>query len=345
MNLIILIFSLFLIILGLGILRDWKVKSPVQNTYSILIACRNEENNLPELFQALRKIEYPSDKYEIIIVDDASDDDSFSLISKFCTDLKNAKCFRFKEKNTEYFGKKTALKKAADNAIYDFLFFTDADCFPQPNCLKSYNKYISDKTGMVVGNYEEQNASSFRIFSNRMSFAIYAGTIGLNCPFSAAGGNMIVRKQVFMEVGGYDKIKQHIAGDDKLLLNLIKKTNWQIAYNPESVIQTKTISDKEYSHHQQKRRYGKFGMSSFGFKIISLLILLIYLYIPVRFFVFKDWISILVYLFGALLFWMMNLAKHKFRFRIIDLIFILIYPYYLIIYSILGTFGTWNWKN
>lgn len=345
MDIFILVFSLFLMILGLGILRNWKVKSPEENTYSILIACRNEESNLPELFQSLRKIDYPNDKFEIIIVDDASDDDSFRLISKFCSDSENAKCFRLEKKDLEYFGKKAALKKAADNAIYDFLLFTDADCFPQPDWLKSYNKFISDRTGMVVGNYKEKKASSFRIFCNRISFAIYAGTIGLNCPFSASGGNMTVRKQAFLEVGGYDRIKHYIAGDDKLLLNLIKTTNWQISYNPESVVQTKAVSDKISSRHQQKRRYGKFGMSSFGFKIISLLILLIYLYIPVRFFVFKDWESVLVYFFGALIFWIMNLAKHKFRFRMIDLIFILIYPYYLIIYSLLGTFSTWNWKN
>ena len=345
MDSLILIFSIFLLIFGLGILRNWKVKSPVQNTYSILIACRNEESNLPELFQSLREIDYPNDKFEIIIVDDASDDDSFKLISTFCSEIENAKCFRLEEKDPEYFGKKAALKKAADNAIYDFLLFTDADCFPQPDWLKSYNKLISEKTGMVAGNYEEKNASSLRIFSNRVSFAIYAGTIGFNCPFSASGGNMAVRKQAFLEVGGYDKIKQHKAGDDKLLLNLIRKTKWQISYNPESIVQTKAVSDRNSYHHQQKRRYGKFGMSSFEFKIISLLVLLIYLYIPVRFFVFKDWKSILIYLFGAFFFWVMNLAKHKFRFRMIDLIFILIYPYYLILYSLLGTFSTWNWKN
>ena len=115
MDYIILIFSIFLIILGLGILRNWKVKSPLQNTFSILIASRNEESNLPELFQSLRNIDYPSNKFEIIIVDDASDDDSFRLISKFCTDSENAKCFRLDKKNTEYFGKKAALKKASDN--------------------------------------------------------------------------------------------------------------------------------------------------------------------------------------------------------------------------------------
>ena len=345
MDLIILVFSLFLVILGLGILRNWKVKSPMQNTFSILIACRNEEKNLPELFQSLKKINYSNDKFEIIIVDDDSDDDSFKMISTFCADIKYAKCFRLEEKDIEYSGKKAALKKAADNAIFDFLLFTDADCFPQPDWLQSYNKFISNKIGMVVGNYEELNASSFRIFSNRITFAIYAGTIGLNYPFSASGGNMAVRKKAFLEVSGYEKIKHYIAGDDKLLLNQIKKTSWQIAYNPESVVNTKAVSDRESSHQQQKRRYGKFGMSSFGFKIISLLILLIYLYIAVRFFVFKGWESVLVYLFGALFFWVVNLIKHEFRFRMIDIFFILIYPYYLIIYSLLGTFSTWKWKN
>ncbi|MCK4694773.1 MAG: glycosyltransferase, partial [Candidatus Cloacimonetes bacterium] len=233
MDLIVLIFSLFFLVLGCGILRNWKVKKPKELTYSILIACRNEEKNLPELFNSLNKLEYPKDKFEIIIVDDASTDNSLELIKEFCKININTKYFHLSEKHSDYKGKKAALKLAAENSKYEIFLFTDADCSVKLEWLKSYNNYISENIGMVVGNYSETKINPLRKFSNQISSAIYASTIGLGIPFSAAGGNLAVKKAVFDEIGGYEKIKHYQSGDDKLLLQLIHKAGWKIAYNHE----------------------------------------------------------------------------------------------------------------
>ncbi len=337
------LFSVFLIILGMGILRSWKTTDVKELNYSIIIACRNEEQNLPKLFHSLKSLDYPTEKFEIIIVDDASTDDSLNLIKAFCEQQPNARFFHLKEKNIEYLGKKAALKLASDNAKFEILLFTDADCSPKPNWINSYNNYFTDKTGFVAGSYEEINTSSFRRFCNQISSAIYASTIGLGFPFSAAGGNMAVRKEAFEQVGGYEKIKHNIAGDDKQLLNLINKTSWEIRYNPEILVLTVTNSSD--SHHRDKRKYGKFGMSSSLFQIFSILILLFYLYLPYKIFFVKEWQSFFSYFLAAILFWFANIIKHKYKFAPIDFIFIVIYPYYLIYYSILGLLGNWKWKN
>lgn len=337
------IFSLFLIILGLGILRSWKIDEVQELNYSIIIACRDEEHNLPNLFKALINLEYPTNKFEIIIVDDASSDNSSEMIKTFCQEQINAKSFHLQEKSVEYLGKKAALKLAAEKAKHGILLFTDADCLPSSNWISSYNKYFSDKTGFVIGSYEEINASLFRRFRNQISSAIYASTTGLGFPFSAAGGNMAVRKKAFIQVGGYEKIKHNIAGDDKQLLNLIKNTSWEIRYNPEVLVST-TINMSN-SHHRDKRKYGKFGMSNTIFQILSVLILLFYIYLPYQIFILKEWQSLLGYSVGAILFWIANTIKHNFKFTIFDIIFIIIYPYYLIYYSIIGSTGNWKWKN
>jgi len=343
MDIIVFFFSVFLILLGLGILRSWKTQENKELNYSIVIACRNEEQNLPKLFDSLTNLDYPIEKYEIIIVDDASTDNSLQLISTFCDRQTNARFFQIKEKSKEYLGKKAALKLATENAKFEILLFTDADCFPKPNWISSYNSYFSEKIGFIVGSYEIIDASSFQRFSNQISSAIYACTIGLGIPFSAAGGNLAVRKDAFIEVGGYEKIKQNIAGDDKQLLNLIKKTSWEIGYNPEVLVSTNINSTD--THHRDKRKYGKFRMSSTLFQIFSILILLFYLYLPYKIFIIREWQSFLSYFLGALLFWIANIIKHKFKFAPIDIIFIVIYPYYLIYYSILGLLGNWEWKN
>ena len=327
----------------MGILRNWKTTEVKELNYSIIIACRNEEQNLPKLFNSLKKLGYPNVNFEIIIVDDASADNSANMVKAFCEELPNARFFQINEKSKEYLGKKAALKLAIDQAKFEILLFTDADCFPQPNWISSYNNYFTDKTGFVVGSYEEINAGSFRRFCNQISSAIYASTIGLGFPFSAAGGNMAVRKEAFKQVEGYEKIKHNIAGDDKQLLNLIKKTDWEIRYNPEVLVST--VTNSLDSHHRDKRKYGKFGMSSPLFQLFSILIFLFYLYLPYKIFFMKEWQNFLSYFLGAILFWFANIVKHKYQFAPIDLIFIVIYPYYLIYYSIMGLLGNWKWKN
>ncbi len=337
------LFTLFLIILAVGILRSWQIDNVKELKYSILIACRNEENNLPNLFKALSNLNYPKDKFEIIIVDDASRDNSPNLINEFCSKTPNAQAFYLQNKSEEYLGKKAALKLAAENAKFDILLFTDADCFPQPQWIKSYNRYFSDKTGFVVGSYIEKNVGGIRKFGNKLSTGIYASTIGLGIPFSAAGTNMAVRRNVFQQVNGYETIKHNISGDDKLLLKLVSKTSWKIVYNSDEPVITKVSSSN--AHQRNKRKYGKFTMSSLFFQILSIIVFIFYLYLAFRLFFFQDWLNVILYMIGASLFWLANIRKHNYGFKLIDLLYLIIYPYYLIYYSIIGITGKWEWKN
>jgi len=233
----------------------------------------------------------------------------------------------------------------SDNAINDFLLFTDADCIPHPEWLLSYNKYISGKTGLIVGLVHEKTKSKFKCFSNYVKYGLFSSTIGLNLPFSASGGNLLIRKQTFSEIDGYEKIKHFKAGDDKLILNLVRKTEWQISYNPEfPIITYSPISPKEL-RDQKKRRFGKFSMSSSGYKIISVIVLAFYIYLPLILIISGNWQNFIVYYSSVFFFWIMNMIKHRSRFDPLYLFFLIIYPYYLIYYSVIGTFSKWDWKD
>ena len=52
------------------------------NSFSIIIPFRNEANNLPELLSSLNTLEYPGELFEIILVDDDSNDTSVEIIKK-----------------------------------------------------------------------------------------------------------------------------------------------------------------------------------------------------------------------------------------------------------------------
>ena len=345
MNIVFIIAALVLGILSVGIFRNRQVKNPGENTFSILIACRNEEKNLPFLFRSLEKLNYPEKKYEIILADDASSDNSLQLIKEFCSGNKNAEFVHLLEKDIEYKGKKAALKKASQKARFEFLAFTDADCIVPENWLINHNKYISEKTGIVAGYYVELNCSSFMNFLQKISAATFSSTIGLGIPFSSAGSNMIVRKKAFEEVFGYDRIKNYLAGDDKLLMNLIRQTKWKIAYNPEEPVKTHPLRKTKTKIEQLKRKFGKFSMSPTSYKLYFLLVLFFYLYLPFNLIYTKKVTNILIYFSMMLIFWLSNLYIHKMKFKLIDISYLIVYPYFMLLFTFLGHFTNWNWKN
>ncbi len=339
------VFSIFILILTIGLLRNKTVTVGTENSYSIIIACRNEGKNLPALLQTLQRLDYPSDKFEILLVDDASKDNTRILLDEFCSEKENARYFCIDVKSLEYRGKKAALKLAAENARYPFLLFTDADCKVPTDWLHSYNQCISERTGMVVGTTMDPEEKGIISFANKVKFSLFAATIGLGIPFSASGGNLCIRKQSFEEVGGYERVKHFVAGDDKLMLNLISKTGWKIRYNSSHPVLTNSLETKRLRFEQKKRRFGKFFLSSPLYQIISILVLFFYIYLTYKLLFKSNWVDAGLYYFSVLIFWIANLLVHKYRFILTDLILLIIYPYYLIFFSFIGAFSKWEWKN
>jgi len=280
--------------------------------------------------------------YEIILVDDASSDQTGILISEFCEDKANRHMVSITKKSDDFKGKKYALKKGIERAKYSNLLFTDADCIVPEDWLEVYNWFVENDTGMVVGYSPEVNVSSFRRFTQILTADFYCATINLGFPFSNNGRNLYINKEAYIEVGGFEKIKNFKCGEDKLLLNLIKKTDYKIKYNP----QCKVFTNPQIDDHinQQKRRYGQFSLSSPLYKFLSVMIFIFYLYVPIHLMIVQEWISPIIYYASFLIFWMCGLLVHKEKMYISDLIYIVLYPYYLIYYSILGLFGKWTWK-
>ncbi|MCD4820335.1 MAG: glycosyltransferase [Candidatus Cloacimonetes bacterium] len=344
MSIIIYLFCVLLIVLTLGNLRNFRIKNPQENCFSILIACRNEEKNLQKLFDSLKEIEYPSEKFEIIIVDDASTDRSFEMIDKFSKELPNITALRVLMKDEIYKGKKAALKMATEHAKHDFFLFSDADCIVPPKWLQNLNKFISPKIGAVIGYYIVISQNSFTRFLKFINAGSFSATTGLGFPVSAAGSNLLIRKKTFQEVKGYESIKHEQSGDDKLMINLIKKTNWKIAYNNLEPVKTWQVSDIKTRSAQYKRQYGKFQMFPISYKIVSVFVFIFYMYFPISVLVDKRFINFYLYFGFALLYWISILLKHKQKFHLFDLFYVLYYPYFLTYYAITGMFFGWKWK-
>ena len=121
---------------------------------SIIIPARNEEENIVSCLDSIKDISYPADKWELIVVDDRSEDATFRIAKAYEDKIQNFKVLRIKYKAPS--PKKYAIETAIKEASGDIIFTTDADCMPQKEWISEMVKYFNPGTAMVIGNIDQQ---------------------------------------------------------------------------------------------------------------------------------------------------------------------------------------------
>jgi cellulose synthase/poly-beta-1,6-N-acetylglucosamine synthase-like glycosyltransferase len=205
-------------------------------TFSIIIAARNEGKSISTLLDSLSRLEYPPDRFEIVIVNDRSTDATLSILEQHRSSLNNVRIISLSENPTDMPNKKYALQRAITEAQNDVLAFTDADCIVPPRWLQELSKYFADDVGLVAGYspyvFEQSRRwNSFLRYEEYKVSLIAASAIGAGRGFLCTGRNLAYRKRLFDEVGGFEKIKHSVSGDDDLFLQLVRSaTTWKIRY-------------------------------------------------------------------------------------------------------------------
>jgi poly-beta-1,6-N-acetyl-D-glucosamine synthase len=351
---IIYLFSSLLTLAGIALMLQKRGRNTTKNKFSVIVVARNEEKTISPLLESLQAIDYPENLYEIILVDDNSDDDTNSIMQDFADNRKGVKVLKTSDPKLLP-GKKEGLQKALTEAENDYIVLTDADCRVRSDWLKSLNGSLEKGVAMVVGyapeDYSELSEKAglisllflkFRRFTQIVSAGVYASTISLGCPFSCSGRNLCIKKENMLQVGGYARLKQYRSGDDKQMLNLINSSGGRIVYNFSKTVVT--MPENENFLNQQKRRYGKSMMSSANHLLCSLFILLFFVSAPIYLLMSRDFFPFLVLYMSGLTFWLINLVNHREGFVLLDLLSIGIYPYYMLYFSITGLMGNWKWK-
>jgi cellulose synthase/poly-beta-1,6-N-acetylglucosamine synthase-like glycosyltransferase len=141
-------FEVFLLLTFLenkGIMK--KETEPMQTyfpTATIVVPCYNEEESIFGTVESLLALDYPKDKYKIMIIDDGSTDNSWNIMQKY---QGHPMIELYKKTNG---GKHTALNFAISKSTADIIGCLDADSFVSPNALKDIVAYFSDSKTMAV---------------------------------------------------------------------------------------------------------------------------------------------------------------------------------------------------
>jgi len=233
----------FVMSLGLISLRSTGLYKKDNTRVSIIVAFRNEKENISNCIKSLLHQSYNDDFLEIVLIDDWSNDGTYEIATEFDrvyghihllrTDLGN----RNHEIAIQYTGsKKKALQTGIEFSSGHILLFTDADCRPGPLWVHSVVSCFSKNTGVVFG--YSPNLSYERSFTGQMSFfdsyfaaSISASGAGLGVFITCNGRNLAYRKEIFRQTNGYSKILRSVSGDDDLFVhNIIEMTEWQFSY-------------------------------------------------------------------------------------------------------------------
>jgi cellulose synthase/poly-beta-1,6-N-acetylglucosamine synthase-like glycosyltransferase len=252
-----------------------RIKEEDLPSATVIVAARNEENNILRCLQSLDKLEYPEEKLEIIIVDDNSSDKTGELIEKYIAGKKRFKKIFSKKEIGMLRGKTNALANALEIANGEIILTTDADCAVNPLWVKTNASYFQPDVAIVDG-YTTQVASDGFSGMQAIDFiflqTVAAGTINIGMPISCIGNNMSYRKKAYLEVGGYGKLPFSVTEDFQLLNAIKKLKKYKIIFpiNYNSLVTSLPCTDLKELFRQKKRwSVGGLGVPLAGYLVMT----------------------------------------------------------------------------
>ena len=251
---------------------------------TVIIPFRNEEKYILANLKSIESQDYPKDKFEVIYVNDSSEDDSLKLLqdNKLAD---NIKVLSVPEKFSENAHKKRAVRYGIENSIGKIIVTTDADCTHEKNWLTSLVSNFNAETGFVSAPVEFIDEQTLFSKIQKLEFAgliiTGAGLIGSGSPTICNAANIAYRKKVFDEVGGFKNQMDLSSGDDELLMQKIAKdSDFKVKFSghKNSIVKTHPNKNIAEFYHQRKRWASK-GLFYRDRSLILKLILIYLFYI------------------------------------------------------------------
>ena len=336
-----------------------------QTKFSVIIPFRNEAENLPALLNSIINLNYPISSFELLFVDDDSEDKSVRVIEDFFKTNQNLK-IDFQTLNNNRISKspkKDAITTAIISSKHSWIITTDADCILPLNWLRTFDLFIQKNSpNMVVGPvcYISENScvNSYQQFDNFSLQATTIGAFGLQNPLLSNGANLAYKKEVFIQVNGFSGNDHVASGDDIFLLEkFIKKDLAKVQFVKSLEVLVKTKAETSWrdiieqrirwaSKTSKQKNRASIGLGVLVF-ITNLMIILLFILSfiqPFYFFHFVIIFALKLIIDGFI----MNRHTRSFSLKFNGWSFYLceiIYPFITIIVVLGSLFGTYTWKN
>jgi cellulose synthase/poly-beta-1,6-N-acetylglucosamine synthase-like glycosyltransferase len=340
---------------------DTIAKSTNLNTFSIVIAARNEEHFIGKCLTSITNQNFDKTKFEIIVINDHSSDKTLEIVNQFKIESrKSGTAFNISIIDLADFeninNKKQAITKGINDAIFDYIILTDADCVRGNLWLQSINDFINISASKLV--YAPVEFKAKNIFEKLQALE-FAGLVGVGAaamelknPNMCSAANLIFEKQVFFEVNGYTDNEHIMTGDDEFLMHKIFKkypNQVKFLFDKNAIVETGANGTLAQLTEQRKRWVSK--STKYENRYITLILVMAYFYnVSMVLNVFFDWQLALnqllfkMFIEGLFLFTMLKFYNKK-SFILLLPIAEIFHIIYVIIIGIWANFATYKWKE
>jgi len=242
---------------------------------SILLAVRNEVHNVSQTLESIEEMDFPADKFEVLMGDDQSSDGSTDILKRWAEENPHFKYIAIEEGVGDMTAKANVLAQLEKHAKGDYLMFTDADISVPEAWVKKHLACLKDNTGIQSG-FTIIRPTGFFSSMQMIDWSLALGMVkivsGWNIPVTGVGNNMIVSRQAYDEVGGYSSLPFSVTEDFALFDAITKKGfGFQQLANSESLAKSK--AESSFSELLIQRKRWMRGALKLPFFMIFLLIL------------------------------------------------------------------------
>ncbi|MBS1731457.1 MAG: glycosyltransferase [Bacteroidetes bacterium] len=334
-------------------------------SFSIIIPARNEEKNIGVCLESILKNNYPQNKFEIMVIDDFSTDNTASIVNQYSQKYPHVHLIELKNIISGHINsfKKKAIEIAVDRSSYEWIITTDADCMVGKDWLKLFNAFINEKKPVFIAapvlfTHQGGFLSLFQSLDFISLQGITAASVSAGFHSMCNGANLAYQKEAFFTVNGFQGLDKIASGDDMLLMNKFKKQfPGKIAYlyHPGSIVQTAPMGTWKNFINQRIRWASKathYDDKKIFFVLLWVYLLNVFLFAVLIYSFFKP--GLIVYWLGIIfiktiieLLLMYPAAKFFNRQRQLWW-FPLMQPFhiiYTVISGLFGSMGTYQWKG
>lgn len=320
---------------------------------SVVVACRNEEQNLYQLLAALKN--QTTSAFQLVLVNDHSIDNTRKVMESAKFDFADIVIL-----DAEGSGKKQALKQGILSARGDLIITTDADCIPECTWIETIgyfqHEFPSDLIICPVGISGNKTAfDQLQQLEFSTLVASGAGAAGVNMPIMCNGANLAFTKEAWLQ-SQHELHDEQISGDDMFLLLSVKKRRGVIRFLKSSKVFVSTSTTTTFkSFIRQRQRWTSkstvytdwqvifTACTVFLVSLIQIALLafsiydLLYLYLFAVVFVVKYLADLLLLSKVSGFFELKHAVVNSFMLS-------LLYPFYIVVVAITGLMSKPVWK-
>lgn len=242
---------------------------------SVVVPARNEETAISSLLDALSKQSFPKDNFEIIVVDDYSEDRTRDVVSRF--QLNNLRLIQ-PGVESKHSSKKKAIESGIEIARGELIVTTDADCVPGAKWLEAINDFQVEKNAAFIAAPVKFSCNkTFLHYFQAIDFLVLQGitaaSVSADFHTMCNGANLTYKKTAFKEVNGFEGIDKVASGDDMLLMYKIRqRLPRQIFYlkSREAIVTTRPM-DSWKDLFMQRKRWASKTLVYDDYRIIAVL--------------------------------------------------------------------------